>query len=295
MANNNPTLLITGASGQLGRLIAEFAIGSAPGNVVLATRSPEKVAGLVAKGAVVRNADFDDPASLEAAFEGIDRVLIVSASSADTETRLRQHRAAISAADQAGVKFIAYTSAPKADDTPLTLAVVHNATEQAIRETGIPFSFLRNNWYIENETNTILAALAGAPVSTSAGGGRVGWAARRDYAQAAATVIAGSGHENTVYELSGPPRTYDELAAILTEVIGRDVPVQHISDEAYAGVLAGAGLPEFVVQLFVGVQGAIREGALDVTSEDLSSLLGRPLTPLSEVIAEIVNAHQAKA
>src|SRR5690606_1049842 len=120
------------------------------------------------------------------------------------------------------------------DSSTLSLAEVHRATEAAIRETGIPYCFLRNNWYLENELGTIEAVRAGAPWLSAAGSGKVGWAPRRDYAEAAAAVLAGKGDENAVYELSGKPITYDELAAAVSELLGREVQVQHVDDAAFA-------------------------------------------------------------
>ncbi|MNC32444.1 Quinone oxidoreductase 2 [compost metagenome] len=217
----------------------------------------------------------------------MDRLLIVSADG-DNETRIRQHKAAVDAAVRAGVGFIVYTSVGRADSSSLFLAPVHRATEEFIRESGIPYSFLRNNWYLENEMGTIQAVQAGAPWLTSAGEGKVGWAVRRDYAEAAAAVLAGEGHENTVYELSGAPATQAELAAVVGGVLGKEVPVQQVDDDAYADIMAKAGVPEGALPIVVGIQQAIREGALDITSSDFAKLLQRPLTPLSAGVSDLL-------
>lgn len=127
---------------------------------------------------------------------------------------------------------------------------------------------------------------------TSAGNGKVGWATRDDYAQAAAAVLTGSGHENTVYELSGTPKTYEEFAYEIAKVLERDVPVQKVDDETFASIISGAGLPEFVVSMLVGIQGAIKQGSLDVESNDLQTLLGRSATPLSEAIASLLKEQR---
>jgi len=225
---------------------------------------------------------------LVSAFAGIDRLLIIS-TDGDNETRIRQHANAVTAAQNAKVKFIAYTSLGNADNNPLQLAQVHRATEAAIIKTGIPYSFLRDNWYLENETGNIQGVLAGAPWVTAAGTAKVGWAAKQDYAAAAAAVLSGTGHDNTIYELSGKPMTQEELAAILGTVLGKEVIVQQVDDAAYAAIMKGAGLPDFVVDMLVEMQQSIRKGALDIESSDFEKLLGRPTTPTSKALADIVS------
>lgn len=282
------TLLVTGATGQFGGVVAETLLARGlAGQLAVSVRNPELASGLAARGVDVRQGDFDQPDSLVRAFAGVDRLLLVS-TNGDSATRIRQHTAAVRAAQAAGVGLIAYTSIVNATQNPLSLAEVHRATEEAIRATGIPFAFLRNNWYLENELGAVQAALAGAPVSTSAGAGQVGWALRADYAQAAAAALAGERRESTIYELSGPLATYDDLAAALSQALGRPVPVEKIGDGAYGEYLASAGLPGFLVPLFVEFAAQIRAGALAVASDDLPKLLGRPATPLSEALGQLV-------
>ncbi|HKY86127.1 MAG TPA: NmrA family NAD(P)-binding protein [Pseudorhodoplanes sp.] len=281
-------ILVTGATGHFGGKAVEALLAMAPARqLAVSVRVPEKASALQVRGVDVRRGDFDDPASLNAAFSGVDRLLIVS-TDGDDDTRIRQHIAAVAAAKAKGVGFLAYTSIANADTTPLSLGDVHRATERAIRATGIPFCFLRNNWYIENETPVFQGVLAGAPIATSAADGRVGWAAREDYAQAAAAVLAGQGHDNAIYELSGPPITYGDLAAILSRILGHDVPVRRVNDAAFEDIMSEAGLPEFVVSLLVDIHRSIRKGALDVRSDDLGRLLGRPVTALNDVVERIV-------
>ncbi len=284
---------LTGATGQFGSIVAEALLKSVPaGSLVASVRNPEKADNLRARGVDVRHGDFDQPETLDAAFAGVERLLIVSADG-DNDTRIRQHKAAVDAAVRAGVGFIVYTSVGHADSSSLFLAPVHRATEQFIRESGIPYSFLRNNWYLENEAGSIQAAAAGAPWLTSAGEGKVGWATRRDYAEAAAAVLAAEGHQNSVYELSGKPATQGELAAVVGSVLGKEVPVQQVDDATYSSVMAGAGVPEAALPIVVAIQAAIREGALDIESSDLEKLLQRPLTPLSEGVSAILNGAKA--
>lgn len=286
-------MLVTGATGKLSGLAVEALLKKVPAErIAVSTRRPEAAESMRAKGVEVRYGDFDAPESLEAAFAGVDRLLLIS-SDGDNETRIRQHTAAVEAAVRAKVGFIAYTSAANASESKLFLAPVHRATEEAIRASGIPYAFLRNNWYLENEASSIQAAMAGAPWLTSAGAGKVGWALRREYAEAAAAVLAGAGAENAVYELSGPLLTQERLAAAVSSAIGRDVPVQQVDDAAYAEAMKSAGVPEPVVPMLVGIQSAIREGALEVASGDFEMLLGHPLAPIEEAVREVVQGLQA--
>ncbi|MGD6897068.1 SDR family oxidoreductase [Bacillus infantis] len=282
-------LLVTGATGKLGTKIVDSLLKTVPAEqVAVSVRNREKAAGLEARGVDVRKGDFDSPETLDTAFAGIDRLLIISADG-DNETRIRQHGNAVAAAERAGVKFIAYTSIAKASESTNLMAPPHVATEAAIKKTGIPYSFLRNNWYLENEIPTIQAVLAGAPWVTSAGNGRVGWATQQDYAEAAAAVLSGSGHENTIYELSGKLLTQEELVSELGNVLGKDVNVQQVDDTAYAAIMKDAGLPEFIIPLLVGIQESIRSGSLEVESNDFEKVLGRPATPVKEALTEMVN------
>ncbi|PAF30522.1 SDR family oxidoreductase [Paenibacillus sp. 7516] len=281
-------ILVTGATGHLGSLVVEALLKTvSAGDLAVSVRNPEKAEALRAQGVDVRHGDFDQPGTLAKAFAGVDRLLLIS-TDGDNETRIRQHQAAVHAAKSAGVGFIAYTSVVNAENNTLSLAEVHRATEQAIRESDIPYSFLRNNWYLENEAGSVQAATQGAPWVHATNDSQVGWATRSDYAQAAAAVLTGEGHENSVYELSGKLRTQAELAAIVGEVLGQDINVQNVGDAAYADIMKGAGLPDFVVSMLVDMQSAIREGALAVESDTLEKLLGRPAQPLSEGVKAIL-------
>ncbi|AZK45681.1 SDR family oxidoreductase [Paenibacillus lentus] len=283
-------ILVTGATGKLGTKVVNTLLQTVPADqLAVSVRNPEKAEDLRKRGVEVRQGDFDHPNTLDAAFSGIDRLLIISADG-DNETRIRQHGNAVDAAKRAGVKFIAYTSLANARESKNFLAPTHKATEEMILATGIPYSFLRNNWYLENEVSTIQGVLAGAPWVTSAGSGKVGWAAQQDYADAAAAVLTGSGHENTTYELSGKLLTQEEFAAALGTVIGKQVPVQQVDDVAYGNIMKEAGVPDFVIPMLVEIQKGIREGTLEVESNDFEKLLGRPLTPIHEVLSQLVKA-----
>jgi len=281
------TILVTGATGKLGSKIVEKLLQTVPASeLAVSVRNPAKAEHLRTLGVDVRHGDFDQPATLDQAFAGVDRLLIISADG-DNETRIRQHNDAVAAAARAKVGFIAYTSVTNAQESSLMLAPVHQATEQAILATGIPYSFLRNNWYLENELSTVQAVQAGAPWVTSAGSGKVGWATQDDYATAAAAVLP-AGHENTTYELSGPLLTQDELAAAVGTVLGKEVTVQHVDDNTYADIMKNAGLPDFLLPMLVGIQQGIREGQLETDHSDFEQLLGRPVTPAVEALRQLI-------
>lgn len=288
-------ILVTGATGKLGSKVVESLLKSIPASdLAVSVRNPEKAEGLRARGIEVRQGDFDNPETLDNAFTGIDRLLIISADG-DNETRILQHTNAVQAAERAGVKFIAYTSLANATESKNLMAPPHVETEASIIRTGIPYSFLRNNWYLENEIGSIQGAMAGAPWVTSAGEGKVGWALQQDYADAAAAVLVGNGHENTVYELSGPLLTQEELVSALGAILGKEIPVQQVSDEKYAEIMKGLGLPDFVIPIVVGIQESIRNGSLEVEKNDFEKVLGRPVTPINEALTQLVNAITQKS
>lgn len=281
-------ILVTGATGKLGSKIVESLLKLVPASdLVVSVRNPEKAEALHNRGVEVRQGDFDYPETLDKAFKGIDRLLIISADG-DNEKRIQQHTNAVQAAERAGVKFIAYTSLANATESKNLMAPPHVATEAAIIKTGIPYSFLRNNWYLENEIGSIQGAIAGAPWITSAGESKVGWALQQDYADAAAAVLAGNGHENTVYELSGPLLTQKELVSTLGKVLGKEISVQQVSDQEYAEIMKELGLPDFVLPILVGIQESIRNGSLEVESNDFEKILGRPATPIDEALKQLV-------
>ena len=282
-------LLVTGARVKFGSKVVETLLKTVPASqLAVSVRNPEKVEELRARGVDVRQGDFDHPETLDAAFAGVDRLLLVSADG-DNETRIRQHANAVAAAERARVGFIAYTSLANAKESQNLFAPTHQATEEAILKTGIPYSFLRNNWYLENEISGIQGVLAGAPWVTSAENGKVGWALQQDYAEAAAAVLSGKGHENTIYELSGKALTQEEIAAALGSVLGKEITVQQVDDATYADIMQAAGVPDFVIPILVEIQRSIRVGSLDVESNDFEKLLGRPATPIQEGLSQIVN------
>ncbi|MFD6440871.1 SDR family oxidoreductase [Peribacillus sp. NPDC060186] len=282
-------ILVTGATGELGSKVVETLLKTVPASqLAVSVRNPEKAEGLRARGVEVRHGDFDKPETLDSAFSGIDRLLIIS-TFGDHETIMRQHTNAVVAAQRAHVKFIAYTSVTNASQSKFFLAPLHRAREEAILKTGIPYSFLRNNWYLENEIGSIQGVMAGAPWITSAGTGKVGWVLRQDLAEATANVLTREGHENTVYELSGKLMTQEELTSALGDVLGKEVPVQQVDDTTYANMMKGAGVPEAYLPMLVNTQKGIRDGGLEIESNDFEKLLGRSTTPINEALSQIVS------
>ena len=278
------TVLVTAATGQLGRLVVESLLRKVPAaDIAVAVRSPEKAADLAALGVDVRQADYAQPETVRAALAGVDRVLLISGT--DMGERVDQHRTVIEAAKEAGVGLLAYTSALHADDATFGLADDHKATEAVLRASGVPFALLRNGWYNENYTAQIGTYLQYGAVTGSAGEGRVASAARRDYAEAAAVVLTTDGHQNAVYELSGDTAwSFPELAAEIAAQSGKPVAYHDVPAEEHVRILIGAGLPEPVARMFVDVDAGIARGELAATPGDLSRLIGRPTTPLAVAV-----------
>jgi NAD(P)H dehydrogenase (quinone) len=279
------SIVVTGATGQLGRLTVEslLARGVPAGEIVATGRDTGKLADLADRGVVVRRADFDDPASLPEAFAGATKLLLVSGS--EPGRRVPQHTAAIAAAKDAGVRLIAYTSIAHADTSSLALARDHRGTEEVLVGSGVPYVLLRNSWYLENYTGQLPVYLQRGIVG-AAGNGRVSAATRADYAEAAAAVLTGEGHENTVHELGGPAFTMTELAAAVSEATGQQVSYTDLPVEQYRQLLAGAGLPEPVAAMLADNDRGVAAGELFVDGGDLEKLLGRPATSLPEALAE---------
>jgi NAD(P)H dehydrogenase (quinone) len=279
------SIVVTGATGHLGRLTVEslLAKGVAAADIVATGRSIDKIGDLAARGVTVRQADFDDPATLKDAFAGADKVLLVSGS--EPGKRIPQHRAAVDAAREAGAELIVYTSAPRADTTALKLAEEHAATEKYIRDSGLPFAFLRNSWYLEVYTERIAEQLEHG-VTGSAGDGRISAAARADYAEAAAAVLTAPDQAGQVYELGGDTAfTLTEYAAELSRQSGKPVEYHDIPLEAYTTMLEGFGLPRPLAEVIADIDAGIKRGDVLSDSGDLSRLIGHPTTTLAAAIA----------
>jgi NAD(P)H dehydrogenase (quinone) len=283
-------IVITGATGQLGRLVIQELLKSTPASeIVAAVRSPEKAADLATLGVAVRRADYTLPATLAAAFEGAARLLLISSS--EIGQRLPQHRAVIDAAKQAKVSLLAYTSILHADRSPLGLATEHQATEALLRESGLPFVLLRNGWYTENYTGNVATAIAHGAVLGSARDGRIASAARADYAAAAAAVLVRDDQAGLIHELAGDEAfTLQQLAAEIARQSGKPVVYQDMPQAAYAAALESVGLPSGFAQLLADSDAGAAQGALFDDGHRLSQLIGRPTTPLADSVAAALAA-----
>lgn len=277
-------IIVTGASGQLGRLVIEVLLKILPASeIVAAVRNPEKVADLAARGVQVRQADYDQPASLASAFKGADKLLLISAS--EVGRRVPQHRAVIDAAKAAGIGLLAYTSILHADTSPLPLAAEHKETESLIRASGLPAVILRNSWYTENYLAGIPAALKYGVLLGSAGAGKIASAARADYAEAAAAVLTQVNQAGRIYELAGDEAyTLGELAGEIAQQSGKAVAYQNLPESEFKAALLGAGLPDGLATLLAESDVGAAQGGLFDDSRQLSQLIGRPTTPLAELV-----------
>ncbi|TDV50868.1 SDR family oxidoreductase [Actinophytocola oryzae] len=276
-------IVVTAASGQLGRHVLDG----------LRAKGVEFVAGVrdtaVDLGVETRELDYDRPSTIEKALDGADQVLFISGN--EPGRRVPQHTAVVDAAKKAGVRHIVYTSAPHADSTPLVLAPEHRATEEAILASGLPYTFLRNGWYHENYLDKITTAAETGEIVGATGDGRIASAARRDFADAAVTVLTEPGHENKVYELTGDVAwTFAEFADEVAKVAGRPVTYRDLTVEELQQYLVSLGTPPEVAGFVAAIDGDIAAGLLGHTPGDLRTLIGRPTTPVSETIRETLRA-----
>lgn len=284
------TILVTGASGQLGRLVIDALLASgkvAPGNIIATTRDTSKLDALAEKGVTVRAANFDDAASLDAAFAGAGKVLIISTDALDTPgKRLAQHKAAVAAAKKTGAKHILYTSMPQPDDSRVTFAPDHLGTEEAIKATGIPHTILRDGWYAENLFMSLPHALQAGVWYTATGEGRIAHITRADTAAAIAGAVLKAGDDSRTYTLTGDKtHTAEEIAAIVSAATGKPLKVVHVTDAQLAEGLKAAGLPEGFIPTIVSFDANTREGKIAMVTKDAETLAGRPLTSFEDFVA----------
>lgn len=281
-------ILVTGATGNFGGYALKVLQDLVPeDNLYGLARTEEKSAKLKEAGIKVRIGDYTDSASLQKAFEGIDRLLFVS-STTDGD-RQAQHRDVVEAAKAAGVGYIAYTSFGKATESTSPLAADHRFTEQLIEESGIAHTFLRNNWYLENEAAFLAAGAKGGKFIYAGGNGQAGWALRREYAEVAARAVSGKFDFPKILELGGSLRTYEDLSAALRGATGKDLEVISASEATAAkNLVENAGVPQNVAELLVSFQQIVKSGALAVQPDDFEKYLGKPLTPMVDAIKEVL-------
>jgi NAD(P)H dehydrogenase (quinone) len=280
-------IAVTGASGQLGRLVIQGlrAQGSAT-NIVALVRTPAKAADL---GVDVCQADYTQPETLNRALVGVDTLLLISSS--EVGQRVPQHRHVIDAAKAAGVKRVVYTSILHGERSPLSLAPEHVETEALLKASGMAYTILRNGWYTENYTASVGPALVHGALIGSAGTGKIASAARADYAQAAVVVLTTSGHDGLTYELAGDSAyTLAELAAEISRQSGKPIPYKDLPAADYAAALAAAGVPAPWPEALAAIDVEVAKGALFDDGKTLSKLIGRPTTPLASCVAAALNS-----
>ncbi|MGO4188157.1 SDR family oxidoreductase [Pseudarthrobacter sp. TAF60_1] len=285
------SIVITGATGQLGRHVVEALLkrNVPAAQIVAAGRSVGKLADFEARGVQVRAMDYRDAASVARALEGATKVLLISGS--EVGQRVEQHRTVIEAAKAEGVELIAYTSIANADTTGMKLAAEHQATEDIIKDSGVPFALLRNGWYLENYTDQLQGTLAQGALAGSAGEGKVSAASRLDYAEAAAAVLVAENQAGKVYELGGDHAfTLKELAREISAAANKTVDYQDLPASDYAGLLAGFGVPQPFADILADSDLGIARGDLLVSGSDLRQLIGRPTTPMPAAVRSALAA-----
>ena len=277
-------IVVTGASGQLGRLVIQSLLAKVPASqIIAAVRQPARATDLAALGVQVRQADYTQAATLDAAFKGASKLLLISSS--ELGQRAAQHQNVIEAAKRAGVSLLAYTSILHADRSPLGLAGEHVQTEALLKASGLPYVLLRNGWYTENYLASVPPALQHGAFIGSAGEGRISSAARADYAEAAAVVLTQADPAGKVYELAGDSAyTLADLAAELSRQSGKTIPYVNLSEADFKAALLGAGLPEPVAALLADSDVGASKGGLFDEQHQLSQLIGRPTTPLATLL-----------
>jgi len=277
---------VTGASGQLGRLVLEVLIEKVDAKRIVAlARDPAKLANLTDAGVIVRRFDYNDSASLAPALEGVDRLLLVSGN--ELGRREAQHRSVIDAAKTAGVGFVAYTSILHADTSPLELAEEHRATEALIKASGLRYAFLRNGWYNENYTAGAIPAVEHGAVLGSSGQGRISAAARADYAAAAAAILTGGDEAHGVFELAGDEAfTLSEYASLLADTSGKRVEYRDMPESGYRAALEGIGLPPPLAAMLADSSAQASTDALFDDSRSLSRLIGRQTVSMRESVTQ---------
>jgi len=290
LSESSPVIFVTAAGGQLGGMVVKALLDVvAAERVIAGVRNASQAASLQRLGVAVRTADYDQPATLDAAFAGVDRVLLISSNALGR--RAQQHRNVIDAAKRSGVTLLAYTSVLHADESPLGLAEEHRRTEADIRASAVPFAFLRNGWYTENYAAAAKSAVQHGAVLGSAGSGRISSASRADYAAAAVAVLTARNAESgRVYELAGDDAyTLPQFAEELARQSGKPVVYRDLPEAAYREALVGMGLPDDMAALLADSDRGASKSALFDDGRALSALIGRPTTAMAATVSEVLS------
>lgn len=290
------TILVTAASGQLGRLVVDALLerGAQPDDLVASARDTSKLADVAARGIRTVELDYARPDTIAVALDGVDTVLLISGS--EPGSRLAGHRNVIDAAKAAGVAKLVYTSAPQAATADYALGADHKATEEAIAASGVPAVIVRHNWYTENYAADVARAASTGSIAASVADGRVASATRADFAAGDAAVLLEDGHLGQVYEFGGDAAwNYAELAAAASEVVDRPVEYTRLTTDEHVAALQSVGLDAGTAAFVAGIDDAIRRGVLDVPTGTLSRLIGHPTTPLVDGLRAAVPAQEQSA
>ncbi len=280
-------ILVTGSTGKLGQLVVDELLRHAePSTIVATARRPEALASLAARGVTVRELDYDRPATIAAALDGVTNVLLISSS--EIGRRVAQHQAVLDAAVASDVEHVAYTSILRAGTSALIAAIEHRATEELLAAAPLTTSRLRHGWYIENYTEQLAPALANGAFVGAAGVGRIAAATRADYAAADVAVLRDRARWGGTYELAGDAFTMAHLAAAVSRAVGRELPYADLPAAELTSILTGAGLPGPLVEFLVDADLGIARGELDAPSATLQELIGRPLTSLADAVGVAV-------
>ncbi len=280
-------IAVTGANGQLGRLAIAALKARVPADQIVAlVRNPAAAGDL---GVATRLADYQKPETLVPALANTDVLVLISSS--DFNDRAGQHARVIDAAKTAGVGRIIYTSILKGEASPLILAQDHIVTEAALKASGVAYTILRNGWYTENYTGSLGGALAAGAMIGSFGDARITTAARADYAEAIAVTATSSGHAGKVYELAGDHAyTMADMAAEVSRQTGKTIPYNSLPQDVYQGILQSFGLPEALCVALADADAKGAQGFLFDDTKTLSSLIGRPTTPMAKTVADALAA-----
>jgi NAD(P)H dehydrogenase (quinone) len=282
-------LLVTGASGHMGQRVVELLLEAGQKNIVATTRSPEKLVAFKERGVDVRYADFNDSASLDKAFAGVDRLLLISTDAIGT--RLEQHKTAIQAAEKAGVKHVIYTSLAHADTSPVLFAPEHSGTEQALADSSMGWTILRNNVYLEYQISAIAQAYQLGGIFKAAGDGKTAYVSREDCARAAAAALASDFDGKRILEISGSEAvTQAELAAIVSSITGQELKYIPVELEAVIQGMVGSGLPRPVAEAYASFDTAIKVGNLAEVTNAVEELTEKK----AEGVTEFLKAHKAE-
>ena len=290
-SNRKPTLLVTGASGHLGRRVVELLLENYEGKIVAATRTPEKLADFKQRGVIVRHADFEDQDSLELAFEGVDRLLLISTDALDMPgRRINQHRNAVKAAEKVGVRHVVYTSIVNpGPDSPAAVAPDHRGTEEALAATTMGWTVLRENIYTDILLMSLTPAIQMGKLLNAIGAGKAAYITREDCARAAAAALASSFDGRRVLDITGPDAVSQyEVATILSQITGQEISYIPLELETHIQSMVAAGLPRPVAQDLASFDTAVAQGKFSTVSSAVQELTGRK--PIS--VADFLSTHR---